>query len=206
MTIGDNTAMEHIRSWPRRLIGLFLYALSFVMGGILLSFLGVVAVRFRHGEEIWLSAVLTRIAVLGGMSGAFGWLGWRIRRTKVGPAISIRRLFRYSLRSLFALVTIFCIWLGIQVKWVQDRHTEWQWALEYPGGGFMGDDPPEKPFPWILKMLGETPHHNTLVIFGMTEADVERARRLGKLFPEAYVHVGRAKEGEVWGNQTELVR
>jgi len=41
-----------------------------------------------------------------------------------------RRWFRYSLRTLFVLVTVFCIWLGVQVKWIGDRHEALQWLRQ----------------------------------------------------------------------------
>jgi len=38
------------------------------------------------------------------------------------PAAPRRRWFRYSLRTFFVVLTIFCVWLGVQVKWIRDRH------------------------------------------------------------------------------------
>ena len=32
-----------------------------------------------------------------------------------------RRWFRFSLRTMFVLVTMACVWLGWQVKWLKDR-------------------------------------------------------------------------------------
>jgi hypothetical protein len=32
-----------------------------------------------------------------------------------------RPWFRYSLRTLFVLVTLLCVWLGVQAKWIRDR-------------------------------------------------------------------------------------
>ena len=33
-----------------------------------------------------------------------------------------RRWLRFSLRTLFALLTLFACGLGVQVKWIEDRH------------------------------------------------------------------------------------
>src|ERR1051325_1994022 len=33
-----------------------------------------------------------------------------------------RRWFRFGLRTLFMLVTILGVWLGVQVKWIRGRH------------------------------------------------------------------------------------
>ena len=38
------------------------------------------------------------------------------------PSAPPRRWFSYSLRTLFVVVTAFCVWLGVQVKWIRDRH------------------------------------------------------------------------------------
>ena len=42
-----------------------------------------------------------------------------------------RRWFRFSLRTLFVLLTLFGIWLGIQVKWVRDRQAARLWVHEH---------------------------------------------------------------------------
>ena len=33
-----------------------------------------------------------------------------------------RRWFSYSLRTLLAVVTLLCVWLAVQIKWIRDRH------------------------------------------------------------------------------------
>ena len=91
-------------------------------------------------------------------------------------------------------------------EWIEKRHAEWQWLMSYPGVGFMPDDPPDRPFPSGLQLLGEKPHRSSIVIFAKTDQDEARARKLAILFPEAYIHLGRAIDGEDWGRQTRLVR
>ncbi len=34
---------------------------------------------------------------------------------------SRRRFFRYSLRTLFVVVTVFCVWMGITAKRARDQ-------------------------------------------------------------------------------------
>ena len=61
------------------------------------------------------------------------------------PSPLRRRLFRFSLKTLFVLVTVlgvFLGWLAVQVKWIRDRHqllasfkwslTDSDFALPYP--------------------------------------------------------------------------
>src|SRR5437762_3184379 len=43
------------------------------------------------------------------------------------PAPPRRRWFSYSLRTLFVLVTLFCVGLGVQVKWNRDRTSPVPW-------------------------------------------------------------------------------
>jgi len=45
----------------------------------------------------------------------------RIDRRSMTPP-SHRRWFRFSLRTVLVLLTLFCVWLGVQVKWIRDRH------------------------------------------------------------------------------------
>lgn len=33
-----------------------------------------------------------------------------------------RRWFRFSLRTLFVVVTVFCSWLGYELNWIRERH------------------------------------------------------------------------------------
>jgi hypothetical protein len=40
-----------------------------------------------------------------------------------------RRWFRFSLRTLFVVVTLLCCWLGYQLNWIRQRHA----VLSRPG-------------------------------------------------------------------------
>ena len=39
----------------------------------------------------------------------------------MSDALKPRRWFRISLRTFFVLVTLFGVWLGVQLKWIKDR-------------------------------------------------------------------------------------
>ncbi len=40
-----------------------------------------------------------------------------------------RRWFRFSLRTLFVVVTVFGVWLGWEIKYVRDRRRFWiEWS------------------------------------------------------------------------------
>lgn len=87
------------------------------------------------------------------------------------------RLFRirFGLRTVFILVTVLGVWLGVQAKWIRDRHR----ALE---GADMTDyfDPYMTPASWSLRLFGE---------LGITGLAVERDQvgDYQALFPEAAV-------------------
>src|SRR5713101_1137558 len=69
-----------------------------------------------------------------------------------------RRWFRFSLRTLFVLLTLFCVWLGVQVKWIQDRHKALDWVEAHPVSGVYSY--PLAPFPGFpvpLRIFGQKP-------------------------------------------------
>jgi len=91
------------------------------------------------------------------------------------PASPRRRWFRYSLRTFFVLLTMLCVWLGVQVKWISDRHEA------------VRDDPDafvdiETKAPWSIRLLGERGQFAIVVGSGHSE---EEYSRLKSLFPEA---------------------
>ena len=64
-----------------------------------------------------------------------------------------RRWFRFSLRTLFVLVTIACIWLGYSFNWIRQRHD----YLKAHPGAVRVPDPNEALAiaPAMLWLLGE---------------------------------------------------
>ena len=86
-----------------------------------------------------------------------------------------RLRIRFGLKTFFVLLTLCGVWLGVQVKWVRDRHR----AME----GVDWSDHPYPyltPAPWSLRLFGE---------LGVTGISVERDEVLyyQTLFPEAAV-------------------
>lgn len=91
-----------------------------------------------------------------------------------------------SLRTFFVLLTLLCIWLGMQVKWIRDRHE----ALEriYQDSPYPERTPGVVSAPWSIRVLGETGLEWVIVTqTGDEIADRERQRRVQRLFPEANV-------------------
>ena len=82
-----------------------------------------------------------------------------------------------SLRGVLVTVTLLCVWLGVQVKWIRDRHEA------YFGNGVMPNPFSNTDAPWSLRLFGEE---------GVDMIDVRRdakftAERVRVLFPEASV-------------------
>lgn len=110
---------------------------------------------------------------------------------------SQKRWFRYSLRSLFALVTIFALWLGWEVKFIHERQAIRAWLREgngwevtwedykntpSPPGRAAGD--PTMQIPIWRKWLGDEPI--ALLGFEPSATPADRAR-VKQLFPEAEI-------------------
>jgi len=79
------------------------------------------------------------------------------------------------------LLTIFCIWLGVQVKWIHDRHE----ALEWLGKDQTYSQAGKKPAPWSLRLLGEEGVEFICIHTSGPGQTVEDQKRLERLFPEA---------------------
>ena len=117
-----------------------------------------------------------------------------------------RRWFPLSLRTLFALVTIFGLWLGLQAKWVRDRRAAQEW-IQSQGGDFVKESGPfvirqpdttisgsglrifDHPQPpWSIRLFGaETVYWIVVPRTGGDEFVDAKMRELTRLFPEAEV-------------------
>ncbi len=121
-----------------------------------------------------------------------------------------RRWFTFSLRTGFVLLTLFCVWLGVQVKWIHDRHealhklSARQWPVRIPEQNFrplLRDLQQESasvfaqieeralvnPYgmaPLSLRVFGEHGAQAIIVADNVSESDLAR---LARLFPEAAV-------------------
>ena len=76
-----------------------------------------------------------------------------------------RNLFRFSLRTLFVLLTLFGVWLGMQVKWVRDRREARLWIQQREFSNLhSGNGPTVSPYLNLLKPNPSgLPNYQTLV-------------------------------------------
>ena len=108
-----------------------------------------------------------------------------------------RRWLRYSLRTFFIVLTIFGVWLGVQVKWIRDRHEALRelhgffWTYEdHPAGGSRLQTVSNRSntAPWSIRWSEPAVPLIILVVDGSAE-DEQRAQKLKRLFPEATLEV-----------------
>ena len=103
-----------------------------------------------------------------------------------------RRWLRFSLRTMFVVVTILGLWLFPQLKWIRDRHAALGWVstqatywqdMPVQQGSFPGGQAP-----WQIRMLGE-PGMEMIVAIVEKDEVTRKQRELQSLFPEAHVGV-----------------
>ena len=88
-----------------------------------------------------------------------------------------RRSFRFSIRTLFLVLTVFGIWLGVQVKWIKDRR-------DFLRGNVRFSAPGTALAPWAIRVLGEPGYAQVWI--GPYDPDVDQSQaKARKLFPEA---------------------
>jgi hypothetical protein len=116
-----------------------------------------------------------------------------------------RRCFRFSLRTLFVVVTVFGVWLGwvtYELNWIRQRHEfiagekrihERRGAAVAIAYTYPGKRPARAPF--MLWAFGEGGFSDMCVLADevdtqrLTENDMNRVRQARRLFPEAEVMV-----------------
>jgi hypothetical protein len=99
----------------------------------------------------------------------------------VNEAKPTRRWFRFSLRTLFVLMTIVGFlagWVAYQLNWIRQRE-EFQRTQVYET--VLLENDLQRNTPWSLRLFGERNRSHSLV-FGVKEPQIEIGRRL---FPEA---------------------
>src|SRR6187549_3238791 len=113
-----------------------------------------------------------------------------------------RRWLRFSLRGMFVVITLFGVWLGLQVNWLRQRQEARRWIEQHESpGGWSRVNPTDVTWttktgakqsgkavhvPWGLRLLGETRlAFIHLDKSKLTEADIPRINSLLALFPEA---------------------
>jgi len=104
-----------------------------------------------------------------------------------------RRWFRFSLRTLFVVVTVFACWLGYEMNWIRQRRQvigdpQVQNTSFYLSKA-MYRNPPQihtrqiySVAPWPLNWLGEPGYWGVVLEKRTSYGEVARVRRL---FPEA---------------------
>ena len=101
-----------------------------------------------------------------------------------------RRWFRFSLRTGFVLLTLFCIWLGWNVHQVRERESVLRY-LRDPARQqalFPEEAAPLKPWrslPFIWSVLGAQPV--AIIKLDRYENSEDDCRQIQRLFPEATV-------------------
>ncbi len=94
-----------------------------------------------------------------------------------------RRWLRFSLRTLFVVVTLLGVWLGYYVNWHAQRNAVLRLDDVTLGTLVLHDEP--LPLPWPLEMLGASSVNQGIFLpNGTTDEELHRVRRL---FPESLV-------------------
>ena len=107
-----------------------------------------------------------------------------------------RRWFAFSLRTMFMVVTVACVWLGYNLNWIRQRHKALDWLEASPESWYSPYAGPKSKLqaraPWSLRMFGE----RGIVGIGMDRQDFAgpspySPATLKELFPEARVDYSR---------------
>lgn len=92
--------------------------------------------------------------------------------------LRIRRCFQFSLRTLFALVTVLCVWLGSQLNWIRERHQVLR-DLEQSSVVFGS----YKPAPWSIRLIERG--IPSIAVDADVARDAQKVKQLKRLFPES---------------------
>ncbi|MGD9724293.1 MAG: hypothetical protein AB7O59_24070 [Pirellulales bacterium] len=104
-----------------------------------------------------------------------------------------RRWFRWSLRTLFVVVTAICVALGYQWNWIQQRHRALEsgiveaWGQPDSTGAIRVAEAPG-----ILWLFGESGYPSLMFevtdsSFRLSDTESLRYARMQRLFPEAVI-------------------
>jgi hypothetical protein len=112
---------------------------------------------------------------------------------KLAKIITTRRWFRFSLRTLFLVITVFAVWLGYYFNWIRERHqvlegVEFAAKIVESRNGVIGFVPPPHAFPLSLTILGEQSINAIAIPGSKTDPGNEaKLASFARLFPEADV-------------------
>jgi hypothetical protein len=88
---------------------------------------------------------------------------------------------RFSLRTLFVVLTVFCIWLGYSLNWIKQRRE--LISYPYPANDTAGPGAIQPSAPGLLWILGE----RGVAVLLINAEDKESESRARRLFPEALI-------------------
>ena len=127
-----------------------------------------------------------------------------------------RRWFTFSLRTLFVVVTVGCVWLGYSLNWIQRRHafmTAQEVARGRPGPLVHQG---ERTAPKMLCLFGENGYEKVEVwlegeagvedAVRLTANDHENIRVARRLFPEADLWIANEKRDQATGRSSSWSR
>jgi hypothetical protein len=119
----------------------------------------------------------------------------RFDRTGNCSMTAPRRWFRFSLRTLFFVLTVLAVWCGYYAHWTTNRRQARGWIDAHPMKSFEAHHPGViREFPWQLALFGESAE-SLIVTQARNESSESYQRqieRLRRLFPEAEIFDGTA--------------
>jgi len=87
----------------------------------------------------------------------------------------------FSLQIMLMLVALLCIWLGVQIKWIRDRHRAIDWCMTHDGGISLDGSATA---PWSIGIFGER-GYRTIHTCGYYQGKRKCPWNIRSLFPEA---------------------
>lgn len=124
-----------------------------------------------------------------------------------------RRLFRFSLATMFLVIAALCIWLGVYANWKSQRAQVIRWLDQVTPEDaelplyYVADDIHYYPAPLPLLLLGDRTIRIIVIPFD-GDASMElaslRAREAKRLFPEASVSVWHSSTAPPGGDSSNL--
>jgi hypothetical protein len=112
-----------------------------------------------------------------------------------------RRWFQFSLRTLFAVVTVIAIWLGWELKTVRDRRILADWIAANGGRVFYVGHDPYAAFDfynqqreWISPLRRHLGDQVATIVYIPQSATRDDIELISKIFPHADHHAGGSKE------------
>ena len=98
--------------------------------------------------------------------------------------------------AAFVLLTVFSVWLGVQVKWMRDRHEATQWISDRWAPGLSETTPTQAP--WSIRLLGEPSGQRELMVEVHNDAERTVVEQLRRLFPEREVVINNMGRGDFY--------